>query len=97
MHSYGLILHLNSQYFWKYPDKLRVSHKRKGLFCYFKIIINGRIFCLFLMYLIFSTIHLNFYTPNFKLSLVTVISYFALCDGEMSSWFREVTIFQFSD
>ena len=97
MNSSGLILHLNSQYFWKYLDKLRISRKTKGLICYFKKIINGRIFCLVLLYLIFSRRYLNFNTPNFKFSLITVISYFALCDEEMSSWFREVTIFQFSD
>jgi hypothetical protein len=54
-------------------------------------------FFLVLLYLIFSTTYLNFNTPNFKLSLITVISYFALCDWEMISWFREVIFIQFSD
>ena len=95
LHSSGLILYWNCQYFWKYPDKLRISHKTKGLICFFKIIINGRFF-LVLLCLIFYTTYLNINTRNFKLSLITVISYFAICDWEMSSWFREVTNFQFS-
>jgi len=97
MHSFCLILHLNSQYFWKYPDKLLISHKTKGLICCFKTIINGRSYCLVLQCLIFSTTYLNFNTPNFKLSLITVISYFALCDWDMSPWFRDVTYFQFAN
>jgi len=97
MHSFCLILHLNSQCFWNYPDTLLISHKTKGLICYFKTIINGRSFCLVLLYLIFPTAYLNFNTPDFKLILITVISYFALCDWDRRSWFRDVTYFQFAD
>ena len=54
-------------------------------------------FCLVLLCLIFSTTYLNFNTPNFKLSLTAVASYFALCVWDMSPWFRDVTCFQFAD